>query len=92
MPDYLEETHEQLGKASSLRQDIRVAKGQTRTIRLDRPIELTEAQEAEVRQDPYVHQRFHCWQKRKAQVVALYGTFEKGRGSRLYEVAGQPKK
>lgn len=66
---------------------IRVASGQARTIRLDRPIALTEAQEAEVKQDPYVQQCLHRWQKGKAQVVIRYGTFENGRGSGRYEVA-----
>jgi hypothetical protein len=65
----------------------RVASGQSRTIRLNRPIELTDVQKAEVRQDPYVQACFQTWQKRKGQVEARYGTFENGRGSRRYEVA-----
>lgn len=66
---------------------IRVASGISRTIRVDRPIELTEAQEAEVQRDPDVQQRFHRWKKQKAWVILLYGTFEGGRGSRPYQKA-----
>jgi hypothetical protein len=65
---------------------IRVVSGQSRTIRLDRPIELTDVQKAEVRQDPYVQACFQTWQKRKRQVKARYGTFEAERNWRAAAV------
>jgi hypothetical protein len=64
-----------------------VASGQSRTIRLNRPIKLTDVQEAKIQQDVYVQSCFQTWQKQKGQVEARYGTFENGRGSRRYEVA-----
>jgi hypothetical protein len=88
MPDYFAGNAEAAWKRTEPQTEfIRMASGQHQTIRCDRPIELTEAQEAEARQDPHVQQWLQRWQKHKATVVERYDTFENGRGSHCQRVA-----
>ncbi|KAL1864670.1 hypothetical protein Plec18167_009670 [Paecilomyces lecythidis] len=63
---------------------IRLASGQSRTIHLGRPVELTDEQKAAVKRHPMVQKLWRKWQNRKAKVKAHFGSFSGGRGTEMY--------
>ncbi|KUL81733.1 hypothetical protein ZTR_09836 [Talaromyces verruculosus] len=66
---------------------LRAASGLTRSIRPDRPIDLTNAQEAAVQNDDEVQSALKDWRHLQAAVVRRFGAYERGRGSTAYKIA-----
>ncbi|THC87515.1 hypothetical protein EYZ11_013038 [Aspergillus tanneri] len=66
---------------------IRMASGQSRSINLRRPVDLSPAQETEAEAQPEVQRRKRLWQQAKHQVQLEYGTFANGKGTEMYEKA-----
>ncbi|OJJ29631.1 hypothetical protein ASPWEDRAFT_55547 [Aspergillus wentii DTO 134E9] len=71
------------------REMVRMTSGQSRTIRKDRPVDLTDAQKAEAMNDPDVQRRLELWVTCKAKVAMEYGNLSKAKGTQDYQEALQ---
>ncbi|OJJ32583.1 hypothetical protein ASPWEDRAFT_158591 [Aspergillus wentii DTO 134E9] len=73
------------------REIVRMTSGQSRTIRKDRPVDLTDAQKAEAMNDPDVQRHLKRWLACKASLRVEYGSFSRAEGTKHYQEALQQR-
>ncbi|KAL2814346.1 hypothetical protein BDW59DRAFT_154426 [Aspergillus cavernicola] len=66
---------------------MRMASGQSRTIDLRRPVDLTDTQKAEAEADQDVQRHKQLWLQARALVRTKHGSFARGEGTELYREA-----